>query len=483
MWIEDVWPLSPLQEGLLFHAQYDERSRDLYVEQRTMELAAPLDVAVLRSSWEALLERHAGLRVSFRQPEGAQRLVQVVVAGVPLPWRTEDLSGLPQEKAEAEAARLAEEDHARRFDLAVAPWLRLLLIKLDDSRYRLVVTLHHILLDGWSMPVLFGELAQIYAAGGDSGALPPATPYRDYLAWLSRQDQAAAREAWRAELAGLSEPTLVAPADTGSAPVQPEHVAVRADSALTAALDVAARAHGVTLNTVVQAAWAMLVGQLTGRADVVFGTVVAGRPADLPGVEHMLGLFINAVPVRVRLDPGQSVAGLLTNLQVRQAGLFAHQHLGLADIQREAGAGATFDTLVVYQNYPRPPGGGLLDEGGLRITGTGAKDAAHYPLLLGVVPGEEMEFRADYRPDLFGSADVRALLARLLRLLAQFAADLAQPVGRLDVLEPAEWHAVLDQWQGAAVVVPSVSVPELFAVQVARVPGGVAVVDGDVSLT
>ncbi|MEO3808653.1 non-ribosomal peptide synthase/polyketide synthase [Sphaerisporangium sp. B11E5] len=484
--IEDVWPLSPLQEGLLFHAQYDEQTRDLYIEQRILDLAAPLDVAVLRRSWEALLSRHAALRASFQQPAGARQLVQVVVRGVALPWREVDLSGLPAEDAEAEAARLTEEEHGRRFDLSVPPLLRLLLLKLDGERYRLVVTLHHILLDGWSMPVLFGELAQLYAAGGDPAAPaapPPVTPYRDYLAWLARQDSGAARDAWRAALAGTTGPTLVRPGAAQAAAVAPEHLNVRMDAAATKALREAVREHGVTLNTAVQAAWAMLVGMLTGRSDVVFGATVAGRPPELPGVERMLGLFINTLPVRVRLDPYRTVGGLLGDLAAEQAGLFAHQHLGLAEIQRVAGPGAGFDTLLVYQNYPRPPGGGLLESGGLRITGTASEDAAHYPLVLGVVPGEELDLRLDYRPDLFDEAAARELAERLVRLLERIAADPGLPVGRLDLLGPAERDAAVRRGNDTAWPLPVAGLPELFRAQARRTPDATAVSDAATSLT
>ncbi|WP_274567611.1 non-ribosomal peptide synthase/polyketide synthase [Streptomyces spiramyceticus] len=481
--IEDVWPLSPLQEGLLFHAQYDEQARDVYVEQRVTDLAAPLDTGVLRASWEALLDRHASLRASFQQPAGMQQVVQVVLQGVTLPWREVDLSGLPAAEAEAEAVRLMEAEHERRFDLAVPPLLRLLLLKLDESCYQLVLTMHHILMDGWSLPVLFGELSELYAAGGDVSVLPPVTSYREYLAWLGRQDKDAARDAWRDALAGTVAPTLVRPADRGGDLALPEHAMVRAGAGLTEALREIAREHGLTLNTVVQGVWGVLVGMLTGRNDVVFGAVVAGRPADLPGVERMLGLFINTVPVRVRLDPYRTIAELLTDLQVQQAELFDHQHLGLAEIQRTAGSGATFDSLLVYQNYPVPAEGGLVPSGGLQITGSASSDTAHYPLILGVVPGERLELRFDYQSDLFDPVTIQALGDRLVRLLEQIAADPALPVGRLDLLDPLERSTVVQHWNDTAQPLSARTLPELFEAQAARTPDAVAVAGEDLTLT
>ncbi|WP_274555409.1 non-ribosomal peptide synthetase [Streptomyces spiramyceticus] len=478
--IEDVWPLSPLQEGLLFHAGYDEDTHDVYVLQGAMELRGALDIDLLRTSWQALLDRHATLRASF-QRRGTGHPVQLIASGVRLPWREVDLSGLDGAEQQVEADRLADAEKAR-FDLAVPPLLRLLLLKLDESCYQLVLTMHHILMDGWSLPVLFGELSELYAAGGDVSVLPPVTSYREYLAWLGRQDKDAARDAWRDALAGTVDPTLIRPAGPGANTSVPGHTTVRAGARLTEALRETAREHGLTLNTVVQGVWGVLVGMLTGRSDVVFGAVVAGRPADLPGVERMLGLFINTVPVRVRLDPYRTIAELLTDLQIEQAELIPHQHLGLTEIQRLAGAGATFDTLLVYQNYPRNPDG-PLQLSGLKIDGAASEDAAHYPLALAVAPLDELELRFDYQPDVFDAATVQTLGDRLVRLLEQIAANPAMPVGRLDVLDEGERRVVVEGWNDTARSVSAVTLPELFGAQVARAPGAVAVVGGDVSLT
>jgi nonribosomal peptide synthetase CepB len=342
-----VWPLAPLQEGLLFHALYDEGGLDVYVGQRVLDFEGRMDAGVLRASWEALVARHASLRAGFRR-RGSGVPVQVVVRRVAVPWREVDLTGLPVAEREATAVQLAAAERTERFDLERPPLLRLLLLQLGPDRHRLVVTLHHIVMDGWSMPVLMREWMSVYAAGGRADGLPPVTPYGDYLAWLGRQDKDAAREAWRTAFAGLDEPTLVAPGAVAGAPLPPGQTVIGAGSAFATQLTEFARAQGVTVNTVVQAAWALLLARLTGRTDVVFGVTVAGRPAELPGVESMVGLFINTVPVRVRLEPGQSFADLLAELQAVQAGLLPHQHLSLTEIQRAAGSAASFDTLMVY---------------------------------------------------------------------------------------------------------------------------------------
>ncbi|MFF0724261.1 amino acid adenylation domain-containing protein [Streptomyces sp. NPDC004134] len=479
--VEDVWPLSPLQEGLLFHAAFDEEGPDVYQGQRLLELVGPVDPERLRASWEALLERHAALRASFRRRKSGEA-VQVIARDVALPWEVADVSDRPEAEALAEAGRLAARARAERFDPAVAPLLRLLLVRLGAERHRLVVTSHHVLMDGWSMPVLLGELSAVYAAGGDTRGLPPVTSYREYLAWLRRQDKDAARAAWRAELAGADEPTLVAPADPGRLPVAPESLIAEIPQELYVGLVALARARGLTLNTVVQGAWALVLARLAGRTDVVFGATASGRPPELPGVESMVGLFINTLPVRVRLDGAQPVADMLSALQDRQSALVAHQHLGLPEVQRVAGSGGVFDTIVVYENYPLPPEG-APDPGMFAIRMAGGQEAAHYPLTLVAAPGEQMSFKLDYRPDLFDRAAARTVFERLVRVLEQIAADPAAPVGRIDMVADADRARVVGEWNDTGAPLPAASVPELFAAHAVRSREAPAVTDGPRTLS
>ncbi|MGV9885345.1 condensation domain-containing protein, partial [Streptomyces sp. NPDC003006] len=441
--VEDVWPLSPLQEGLLFHAAFDDRGPDVYQGQRVLELDGPLDADRLRTSWQALLARHGALRASFRGRKSGEA-VQVIAREVVLPWRTEDVSGLAEADALAEADRLTAHERSQRFDPAVAPLLRLLLIRLGDERHRLVLTSHHVVMDGWSMAVLFNELPAVYAAGGDTRGLPRTTSYREYLAWLGRQDKEAARAAWRAELSGVDEPTLVAPADPARTPVAPESLVTRISEELTSGVAQLARAQGLTVNTVIQGAWALVLARLAGRTDVVFGATVAGRSAELPGVESMVGLFINTVPVRVPLDGAQPVSQMLTALQGRQAALMAHQHLGLSEVQKLAGPGAVLDTIVVYENYPRPPQEEPAPDA-FTMRPLGEQEAAHYPLTLVVAPeGDRMAVKLDHRPDLYDHAAAESVVERLIRVLEQMVADPSVPVGRVDVVGAFERGLVVE---------------------------------------
>ncbi|MEV5594488.1 amino acid adenylation domain-containing protein [Streptomyces sp. NPDC052496] len=477
----DIWPLSSLQEGLLFQSAFEEEGPDVYETQWMLELTGPLDAARLRASWEALLDRHAALRASFHRRASGEA-VQVVARDVRLPWREIDLSGLSEADALSGIEELATREQERRFDPTAAPLLRLLLIRLGADRHRLVVISHHILMDGWSMPVLLSELAEVYAAGGDAAALAPAASYGDYLAWRARQDTDAARDAWAAEFTGTDEPTLVAPGAVDRGPVDAGHLITDLPEETTRGVTELARRHGLTVNTLLQGAWALALARLAGRTDVVFGATVAGRPPELPGMESMVGLLINTVPVRVRLDAAQPALALLRDLQERQAALVAHQHLGLPEIQRLAGPGAVFDTLVVHENYPRAvaaPG----SPDALTFAVLGTREATHYPLTLGVIPGERLRVHVAHRRGQVPADLARTLVGRLVRVFEQLMDDCSAPVGRIGVLGPEERALVVAGFNRTDAPVTVAAMPELFRARAARTPDAVAVQDGRRALT
>jgi non-ribosomal peptide synthetase component F len=234
-------------------------------------------------------------------------------------------------------------------------------------------------------------------------------------------------------LIGLEAATLVAPNGSGRAPVLPEKIPLSLSEAQSAALSQLARRHGLTLNTIVQAAWAILLGRLTAREEVVFGVTVAGRPPELAGIESMVGLFINTLPLRTTLPPGKPLLELLRDLQEGQSRLMVHQHLGLAEIECLVGVGELFDTVVAFENYPVDNAGMTADADGLRLSGVSVHDATHYSLRLMVVPGDRLRLVLDYRSDLFTRASAEALGERLVRLLRAAIAEPNCPIGHLDM--------------------------------------------------
>ncbi|MFD8614087.1 amino acid adenylation domain-containing protein [Streptomyces sp. NPDC059631] len=480
--IEDMLPLSPLQQGMLFHSVYDagRGAADVYTVQVTVALTGPVDAARLERAAVALLRRHPNLRAGFWH-EGVPQPVQFVPAEVRIGVDRADLS------AAGEAGRaLAELERAeleRRFELHRPPLVRLVLARVADDDHRLVITVHHILVDGWSMPLLVGDLLALYGSDGDVSALPAARPYRDYLKWLKKQDVAAAEAAWRQALATLEEPTLVAPADPARPAVRPGVHALELSAGATARLTAAARRLGTTPSTLIQCAWGLVIGQVTGRQDVVFGLTVSGRPDEIPGVESMLGLFITTVPVRLVTRPEESVAGLLRRFRDEQNALLAHHHLGLGPIQKQAGGRELFDTLVVIENYPVDPGATRTVGGGLRVTGVEARDATHYPLTLAVALEERALLRLEYRPDLFDARHAELLAGRLALALERLSGPPEVAVGTLELLPEAESRRVRESWRGAVREVPGGTVADRFAEQAARTPDAVAVVAGEVTLT
>ncbi|WP_327371810.1 non-ribosomal peptide synthetase [Streptomyces sp. NBC_01217] len=474
---EAVLPLSPLQEGFLFHALYDEGTVDPYITQSAMKIEGPLRAQGMRAAAKALLQRHAVLRTGFLQRRSGQT-VQVIARDVDLAWSETDLSTLDATPQQQELERLLSQDQARRFDMAAAPLVRFTLVRLAADRHVLMMTNHHILLDGWSVPLVLEDLFALYAGDGEHHALPQVTPFTDYLRWLAGRDPQAAQTAWRGALADLEEPTLVAPADTAHASVTPEMVVTELPEELTSALTATARKAGLTLNTLVQGAWAVMLSRMTGQSDVVFGATVSGRPPELPGVEDIVGLLMNTVPVRVRIDPADTLTRLLARIQDQQTALMDHAHLPLADIQQLSGFTKLFDTSTVFENMPWDTGA-LGHSGDLRVSPLHHDDGAglmHYPLSLTAFPGARMTLALSYRPDIFDRQDIEQWATRLQQILKAFTTDAKMPVARVDVLSAQERAEIEAEWNNTCAHVPPATLPELFQAQAARTPDATAVV-------
>jgi non-ribosomal peptide synthase protein (TIGR01720 family) len=414
----EILPLAPLQQGLLLHSATVQGTADPYQGQTLFALDGPLDTGRLRVAAEALLARHGTLRAGFVH-QGLDEPVQVIRRRVDVPWQLCDLSGFPPEEQERQKAEILARDAATRFDLAVPPMFRFTLLRMSQTHHELLVADHHILLDGWSTPLAYGELFELYRDDGRS--LPEPARFRDYLAWVGRQDRAAAAEAWRQALAGVTGPTRIGRPEL-RADTLPATWDLWLSPELTAALGRRAARLGVTLNTALQAAWAIQVGRLTGQDDVIFGVTVSDRPAQVPGIEAVLGLLINTVPLRARLEPGAPYSTLLTRLQAEQLDLLPHLHLSLADIQRPTGAGALFDIYYVFQNYPDTPDQAQIP--GLQITELtpSAQGVSHYPLGITVLPGDRMRILFGYHPELFSEDHI----ARIGQSLAGIVEDIAR---------------------------------------------------------
>ncbi|PXY31981.1 non-ribosomal peptide synthetase [Prauserella muralis] len=471
--VREIWPLSPLQEGLYFHASYDTGALDVYVSQECLDFDHRLDPARLRTACATLLARNPSLRTGFTS-DGLPQPVQFLVDGCAVPLREVEVS------RETEVDELLAADRRQRFDLATPPLCRLLLIRLPGGRDRLVVTHHLVLWDGWSAWLFLEQLLALYERDGDDSGLAEPGSYRDYLGWLAVQDDDAASRAWRRALGGLAEPTLVASADRSREPVIPVDHEVVLPAEAGERLRTEARRHGLTLNTLLSTAWGLTLSSMVGRTDVVFGAVVAGRPAEVPNVGNAIGMFLNTIPARIAFDPREPVLDLLRRVQSERAAVMPYEYVGLGRLQLEAGHRQLFDTLFVLRT---DDGESRLERLRERhgVTAVSNVDGTHFPLTLIVTPEERLRVTLAARPDLFGTERATAVLERFTTLLERLAGDLGAPVGTLDLLLPREREALAAEWTDRPI--GNDTVADLLAAQAERTPEATALVFGEHRLT
>ncbi len=482
--LEDVYKLSPLQQGMLFHNLYHPEE-DVYVVQFRFTLAGPLSPPALEDAWNRVLAQHPALRTSFHW-EKIQAPSQVVHRKVTLPVEVHDLRG----KAE-DLERFLADDRARGFDLTKAPLMRLAVLRTGAEEHVLVWTHHHLLLDGWSVGLVVGQVLALYEAAvrGESGDLKRARPFRDYIAWLRRQDLAAAECFWRGELAGFVSPTPLGSSVPLAGRTGYGDRSVRLAPAVTAALQTLAREHQLTLSTVVQGAWALLISRGSGEEDVLFGTTVAGRPAELPGVESIVGLFINTLPARIAVEPDAPLVSWLQRLQERQTAARQFEHSPLFEVQTwsEVPAGTPlFHSLFVFENFP------TADErqaarASLQVREIRQVETSNYPLSLAVTPptGKTagLALRVIWERSRFEDAEIVRLQEHLRTLLESFAAGPFRRLSELEMLTVAERHQAIVEWNDTAVTLPGLTLDRLFAKQAERTPAAPAVTQGDRTLT
>ena len=429
--VADIYPLSPVQLGMLFHTLAGETG--VYINQYTCQLKGAVDSDRLRQAWQQTVAHHPVLRTAFLW-EGLDEPLQVVRSQVSLPWSLLDWQHLTDPAAEL--ATFLQRDRQRPFDLAQAPLLRLTLIRLSDTCTQLVWTSHHLLFDGWSLPLIWQDLLACY-----QGQQPTSRrPYRDFIAWQQQQHTAASKPFWRSQLQAATAPTPLPAARTGGRPSSSyQQCTRRLTPALTAAINAFVRGQRLTLNTLVQAAWALLLHHYSGHHQVTYGAVVSGRPASLAGVETMVGLFINTLPVSVAIDADAHLTDWLQQRQQQLLDLRQHEATPLSDIQRwrglgntapggsELGSGTLFNSIVVFENYPS------TDADNLPFTVEQARylEQSNYPLALLVLPGDALELMLLHDTGQFESGAVEHLLD-YLELLLTTAVE--QPQIRLSAL-------------------------------------------------
>jgi amino acid adenylation domain-containing protein len=488
--VEDIYPLSPLQEGILFHILL-ERGSGAYVVHLKFIVDGEFDRAAFKRAWQKVVERHSVLRSSFVW-EKVPKPLQVVRQQVTLLWDERDWRHFTEEKLASALQEYLGEEHRRGFDPLHAPLMRMGLMRLGEDRFQFIWNYSHLLLDGWSANIVLGDLAACYRAycNGGEVALPTPAPYREFISWLQKKDQSEAEGFWRKNLKGfvasaqLGIENLTLNSADGRTPVFPE-ISARLDSELATELQSIGRRHRLTLNTFFAAAWAWLMGFYNATTDVVFGVTVSGRPALLPGVDSMVGVLANTIPLRVIVAGHQQLLDWLRDIQNRQAEMSHYEYSSLVEIKRWSevpGVLPLFESFLVFENHPVASKAQEL-HGNVRFASDRAFGGATYPLSLRVEPGEELLLRIIYDQRRFSSGVATIFLDQVRKLLAAMAANPKQKVSELSLVSAQERWQIVRGWNQTSRPYSTTALQTLLQQQVERTPESVAVEDHSGRLT
>jgi len=418
--LEDIYPLSPMQK--LFYSM-EASAGQLGLEQWRFVLRGPLDTAALRQSWERIIERHPILRTAFVS-DGLRETMQVVLPARPFEWTEIDLRDLTESESQQRLLQIIAADRAKNFDLAAGQLLRVMLIRTQDNEWQMVWSTHHLLIDGWSWPVIFNELVKFYTG---KSALPKPRPYRDYLAWTLGRSNDDAQSFWREYLQDFT-PQPLRIGDRPAVVPLSSHASFGEETAhleedITQALQNAARVNQITLNTVLQGAWALVLAHYQASTNPVFGAAYSGRPSEIPGIEGMVGPCVNNLPVRAKIAVEMPTSAWLKQLQREQFDASQHQYNSIEQIQSWSGIPwrfRLFDSLIVFQNYASGGATERLSES-VTVEVADAPESTNYPLTLTVVPGSKLRLKMLYRPEQFEAANIRRVLSDLGIVLREIA--------------------------------------------------------------
>ncbi|MGD2115736.1 MAG: amino acid adenylation domain-containing protein, partial [Acidobacteriota bacterium] len=487
--VQDAYPLSPMQQGMLFHTLFAPES-GVYFEQFAYTLRGSIDLAAFHRAWQIAMDRHDILRTAFLW-EDLDEPHQIVLRRLEAPLEVLDWRRLPAPIRERHLADTLRRDRQRGFDLSRPPLLRSTLVRVEEDVHYFVWRIHHILLDGWSGALLFREVFALYdrLRRGERPELPEALPYRDYIAWLERQDLEAAEDHWRRALAGFTHPTPLTvdrPADGreehGGYDEHAEPLPVDLSSGLTEL----ARRRGLTLNTLTLGAWALLLARYGGESEVVVGVTTSGRPVDLPRADSMIGLFINTLPARVAVPEREDVVSWLRRVQLEQAESRQYDYAPLLQIKKWSDVPVhldLFESLQGLERFPLDPSGTAEVVPGLRLEGFQIFERTNYPLTVLAIPGDSLRIEVWFQRERFDRTTVRRLTGHLRTLFAGMVETPDGPVGSLSVLTRAE-RAQLAAWNDTAAATPRHRpVHELVRERAARTPDAVALTAGGCRLT
>ncbi len=490
--IKDIYTLSPLQEGILFHCLYDPGS-GVYINQYVMPLGGDTDFDSLERAWQMVVNRHPVLRTSFHWEE-MERPHQVVYRSAGLRMEKLDWSDISPRDREGKLEEFLKRDRRRGFDLSSVPLMRLILIKMGRDDYRLVWDSHHIVIDAWSGSLIWREVLSYYRSfiTGEEISLEKPRPYRDYIMWLRERDLSRAEQYWREELKGFTQPNILEGESPSSGMDEQKgeegygDQSINLSSHLTRRLKEFARRNRLTLNTLIQGAWAVLLSRYSGQEDVVYGSTTSGRPAELEGVDSMVGLFINTLPVRIRVEGDREVVSWLRELQGKLTRVREYEYSPLIKVMEwsEVPSGQQlFQTIVVFENVPSG-GEDSGGEGGISSGRSRFLFSTNYPVTLVINPMSVMGLRVVYDHNLFGDSLMEGLLEHLEVLLGGVAEDEGRRLRDLDIMGDEERERILYRWNDTGCEYGgSESLAGMFREAAGRYGEREAVVCGDESIS
>lgn len=449
--IEDIYCLSQLQQGLLFHSLYAPES-GIYFQQKILTLQGKLNVWAFKQAWQKVMNRHPSLRSAFIWQDLDEPL-QVVLKNLEVPWQEQDWCHLSTSEQEKQLEADLKADLQQGFSLSDAPLMRLALIQVATDIHQLIWSHHHLLLDGWCNSIILKEVFSFYEAfcQGQDLYLKDSHPYHNYIAWLQQQDCSVAETFWRQMLSGLNAPTFLGARGSSSLPNKnqgygQERIQLSAD--VTSSLQSFARQHHLTLNTLIQAVWALLLSHYSGEKDVVFGVTVSGRPAELPGVESMVGLFINTLPMRVRLSSHISLLSWLKQLQQQQVELLQYQYSPLLQVQAccEIPSGMPlFESFVAFENYPVDAS--LQSENSnLKILNVRSFSRTNYPISFSVEMGSMLLLHITYALNQFDADTIRRMLEQIQTVLENIPVNSDHPLSQISLVNAAETEQLINNF-------------------------------------
>ncbi|MDJ0428336.1 amino acid adenylation domain-containing protein [Rhodococcus fascians] len=479
--IDDVWPLSPLQLGLVFQVGVDADATELYTVRTVVEVDRVLDDDRIRRALQSVVDTTAAMRTAFVTPDDTAP-AQVVLSAVQAPLTVVDLRACPASEVDDRWSRILADDRALSFDIAAPPLFRVTLVHLPGGVDRLLTTYWFGCFDGGSSAMLVARVLEQHDENGTP--VPPDHGYREYLRWLASRDRAESEQAWQRYFGDIDSPTSVA-AEATRGDGSPRRIERRVTAAVSDALDLHARRSGSTLFTVLAAAWASVLMRVVGRSDVVFGTAVAGRPMDVAGSDTAIGAFISTVPIRVTAGGFDSVTDVAARVQDQRLDLMPHDTLGLGGIQQAIGAGALFDTLLVLRNAAGPAGRQESTSAGneRRVRHISTVDGSEFPVSIAVDPGDELNLSVTYLPDSVDDERARSLLDSFASALYTVAAQPDLPISRWPSA-PGDMPSVVEnEFDGRSERLQDNTIAELLAARAAAVPDGIALVFGDRRLT